>query len=652
MANFANIRKRDDSSSERSPERPDAERSRASLFLDQQEKRCPRTFNIIFYVTVPLIILICLCMFCGHFLAVLEKDNELKTNDAFIAYHVREAKSFDEAIGAQQQVYDDCLDMFIDTNAEPTMDVTELKTFMAKCTEDVNSKTEEWKTRLKATREKELIDNILTFDWNTCSENGMPASHENQGHYSYNRWVESKKMIYAEHIKSEEIEDSEALELAIDNATSGDFCRTNSAGGAMFWFTIMTTIGYGNTAPVTGGGRMFVMLLGFISILAFGAVSGAAGYVSLIITDDFFKRCNMTKMIKGWGAVLFWLCLLLLSLLAVALISGLYMDIRGNPRPPLADLYWFAFNSITTIGLGDISVPHETFRQVDMFYIPLLMLFGFVAFTNFLIKIADKLNDIAESTGLTDDESLGFLLEKTLQVKPPGEVEVHNKEGEDNDDMDSDNFDSDIGSKGPNHEFDLSAESARINLAFPRTTAKSTEMTEAESLGNLVHRDRSQKGGSGGSHTINVGAKRPQHEFNTSTESSGNISISLPPILNNKRIRNDRSWGSHNDVNDVEANFKAGENRNIDSVGDTKKPQHEINTGAKSAGDTFTSNPPDRGSPETAILSTTIKLHAVNIKKNNIDEKRNRTKNMTNEVKPSVTFIGSFFQRSGTSSFQ
>eukprot|EP01083_Nonionella_stella_P099066 278617_1 len=208
MANFANIRKRDDSSSERSPERPDAERSRASLFIDQQEKNCPRTFNIIFYVTVPLLILICLCMFCGHFLAVLEKDIELKTNDEFIASHVREVKLFEEAIGVQQ-VYDDCLDMFIGTSTEPTMDVTDLKIFMAKCTEDVNLKTETWKTTFEVTREKELIDKI-TFDWNTCSENGMPASHEDQGHYSYKRWVESKTNLYAEHIKSEEIEESEA----------------------------------------------------------------------------------------------------------------------------------------------------------------------------------------------------------------------------------------------------------------------------------------------------------------------------------------------------------------------------------------------------------------------------------------------------------
>eukprot|EP01083_Nonionella_stella_P113349 334126_1 len=119
------------------------------------------------------------------------------------------------------------------------MDVTDLKIFMAKCTEDVNLKTEAWKTTFEVTREKELIDKI-TFDWNTCSENGMPASHEDQGHYSYKRWVESKTNLYAENIKNEEIEESEALKLAIDNATAGDFCRTNSAGGAMFWFTIMT----------------------------------------------------------------------------------------------------------------------------------------------------------------------------------------------------------------------------------------------------------------------------------------------------------------------------------------------------------------------------------------------------------------------------
>jgi hypothetical protein len=53
-------------------------------------------------------------------------------------------------------------------------------------------------------------------------------------------------------------------------------CEIHSAGGAMFWFTIMTTVGYGNTAPTTEKGRVLVHTLGLVSIILFGSCHSTA----------------------------------------------------------------------------------------------------------------------------------------------------------------------------------------------------------------------------------------------------------------------------------------------------------------------------------------------------------------------------------------
>eukprot|EP00554_Chaetoceros_debilis_P006072 CAMPEP_0194074738 /NCGR_PEP_ID=MMETSP0149-20130528/1828_1 /TAXON_ID=122233 /ORGANISM="Chaetoceros debilis, Strain MM31A-1" /LENGTH=466 /DNA_ID=CAMNT_0038755003 /DNA_START=81 /DNA_END=1478 /DNA_ORIENTATION=- len=424
----------------------DAGRSRMSIIIDKQEKNCPRTFNIVFFVTVPLMLLICLCMSCGHFLALLEKDSELKANDAILASYVKDRMQlFEEATEVTKRIYDDCIDIFIGDPVEQIKDAGELKDFMKKCTEitDLNSRVSS--SDFAGEKRLDVISTRTSFNWNTCSRDGLPAPKKEQGQYLYDHWVESKQQLYAEYSQTDEIEDSEALELAIDNATAGDICKTNSAGGAMFWFTIMTTIGYGNTAPVTKEGQILVMSLGFISILAFGAVSGAAGYVTLMIIDDVLQRCNLERLTKGWGAIMLWLVLLFSSFMLIASITGLYLRKRIDANLPKWELFWYSFISTTTIGLGDTHIPHETFYHRDMFSLPLILLFGFICFTNFLIKISEKFYEIAKNTGLIDDESLGYLLEmdrsidsswrmqskQSKQCNPPQEVDVYVEEGRD-----------------------------------------------------------------------------------------------------------------------------------------------------------------------------------------------------------------------------
>jgi hypothetical protein len=75
---------------------------------------------------------------------------------------------------------------------------------------------------------------------------------------------------------------------------------------AWFWFTVMTTIGYGNQAPETIGGRALIYSLGFLSILAFAGILAAAGNIVSLIFDDAVNRIKLHSLTTPWVACIVW----------------------------------------------------------------------------------------------------------------------------------------------------------------------------------------------------------------------------------------------------------------------------------------------------------------------------------------------------------
>lgn len=68
----------------------------------------------------------------------------------------------------------------------------------------------------------------------------------------------------------------------------------------------MTTVGYGNQAPDTTGGRALVYTMGFLSILAFAGILAAAGNVVSVIFDDAVDRIKLHSLTTPWVACVIW----------------------------------------------------------------------------------------------------------------------------------------------------------------------------------------------------------------------------------------------------------------------------------------------------------------------------------------------------------
>jgi hypothetical protein len=68
----------------------------------------------------------------------------------------------------------------------------------------------------------------------------------------------------------------------------------------------MTTVGYGNQAPETNGGRAMVYSFGFLSILAFAGILASSGSIVSAIFDDAVKRIKVQSLTTPWVALCVW----------------------------------------------------------------------------------------------------------------------------------------------------------------------------------------------------------------------------------------------------------------------------------------------------------------------------------------------------------
>ena len=369
----------------------------------------PRLYNIATKVVGPLLFLILLSYLCGFLLADAEAQGEKDANDAAYAGAYTEYANALMLSEGGFNAADKCIDLVNLTQTNTTKVRVDFRACMARPA--ITDAQNELLAKVNGT-----VDRGSTFDWIRCSPGGDPrqgVAKPTQLSHTWAQWQASY-----------------AATGALDNATGMGNCHINTAGGSMFWFTVMTTMGYGHTAPKTPQGRALVYVLGVLSIFLFTAVIGQAGCICLAVCDDFLERMGARRLTKGWPATIMWLACFTIWLLAIAGIAKRWHEQRKpggenvETHYTFEDAIWFAFISASTIGFGDYYIPHEVFLLEDMFYIPLVFLVAFVLLANFFMKLSEVIMAL-----VPEGESLEDTLARTRQPRARDPVALEDASG-------------------------------------------------------------------------------------------------------------------------------------------------------------------------------------------------------------------------------
>lgn len=157
-----------------------------------------------------------------------------------------------------------------------------------------------------------------------------------------------------------------------------DACEYNRMGASWFWFSTMTTVGFGDIVPQTDLGRMFIYTCGFASILVFFGVIGNAGNVLNMVLDDLLQQMSYDTLSSSLFGFVYWCGLYF----AWMLLLGRYYTDWNDENLGIDDMdrldgFWFAFSSLSTIGFGDLGVNVEVFQLGDFLVYSSLFISGF-----------------------------------------------------------------------------------------------------------------------------------------------------------------------------------------------------------------------------------------------------------------------------------
>ncbi len=211
--------------------------------IDRTEKRFPRLWNIVVVVMVPLLLLIFWTIFCGHFLAVLESGEELKANNAALAENMKYMSNLEVIRDSVKNAYDSCFANFVEqAPSKEAMNGTELLIFMEDCTSAGVLESNDLVEEMQASSYRDTAMNKVSLNWNTFRKVHKRSDVNDlswQQYFFSEEWMNSFSSLMADYV-AEGIGKGEAAMLAIDKASGSSRSEVNTAGGALFWFTIMT----------------------------------------------------------------------------------------------------------------------------------------------------------------------------------------------------------------------------------------------------------------------------------------------------------------------------------------------------------------------------------------------------------------------------
>ncbi|XP_032818966.1 potassium channel subfamily K member 2-like isoform X1 [Petromyzon marinus] len=206
------------------------------------------------------------------------------------------------------------------------------------------------------------------------------------------------------------------LEKLIQNVAAALSAGVNPSGnatsqnshwdlGSAFFFagTVITTIGFGNIAPSTKGGRIFCVVYALLGIPLFGFLLAGVGdqlgtifgkSVANMEKNNTHKHLSQTKF-RVISTVLF---LLAGCLFFVVIPTVIFMHVEGWTT---LEAIYFVVVTLTTIGFGDYVAGGNLQMQYKEWYKPLVwfwILVGLAYFAAILSMIGDWLRVLSRKT--------------------------------------------------------------------------------------------------------------------------------------------------------------------------------------------------------------------------------------------------------------
>jgi hypothetical protein len=216
--------------------------------------RFPRIYYCFTQILVPLLILLGLTVVFGWFLALVEAPKEIQDNDTALGelysdYLVRSLNSSDMRV-AIQDASASCLSE--NFNDETVTDLSFSTADRQNLLQNVQVCAKNFSIKLFPNL---LLNEIFTsnpmvalsFNWITCDRSNETNTKDDtilqHQQYSKNFNIDFLKLFNHE-LDYDLSKDDEEVFTAIGQATGSHGCRPHVGGGALFWFTVMTTIGY------------------------------------------------------------------------------------------------------------------------------------------------------------------------------------------------------------------------------------------------------------------------------------------------------------------------------------------------------------------------------------------------------------------------
>ncbi|XP_030628460.1 potassium channel subfamily K member 10a [Chanos chanos] len=177
--------------------------------------------------------------------------------------------------------------------------------------------------------------------------------------------------------------------------------------GSAFFFagTVITTIGYGNIAPSTEGGKIFCILYAIFGIPLFGFLLAGIGdqlgtiFVKIIArVEKMLRRKHSQISLTKFRVASTLLFILVGCVVFVGIPAVIFQHIEGWTG---LDAIYFVVITLTTVGIGDYVAGGNRKKEYRKWYRPLVwfwILVGLAYFAAVLSMIGDWLRVLSKKT--------------------------------------------------------------------------------------------------------------------------------------------------------------------------------------------------------------------------------------------------------------